>query len=157
MTLFASARHVVPSSSRFAPLVLIAEDDRDTREIYRACLDLSGFRTAEAHNGRQALTKATDLVPDIIVTDLALPGLDGFELCRELRQNARTCTIPVMAITGYAFADLDARAARAGMARVLIKPCLPDTLVQEVRTLVQRAREAGGGRNAPGRAPSGSS
>ena len=66
------------------PLVLIVEDDQSTRLMYREFLNHSGFRTADAHNGFQALEKARELRPDLVVTDIAVPGMDGFEFCRAL-------------------------------------------------------------------------
>jgi CheY-like chemotaxis protein len=64
------------------PLVLVVEDDRATRAWYRDVLTFSGFRTTEAHNGHQALEKARDEWPNVVLTDLAVPGMDGFEFCR---------------------------------------------------------------------------
>lgn len=83
-------------------LVLIVEDDQATRKLYRAFLDQSGFRTADAHNGFQALEKAQELRPDAILTDLAVPGMDGFEFCRALQQCEATKAIPIIAVTGHA-------------------------------------------------------
>jgi CheY-like chemotaxis protein len=83
------------------PLVLIVEDDLSTRVMYREFLVRFGFRTADAHNGFQALEKVQELQPNAIVTDLAVPGMDGFELCRALQISARTRDIPIVAVTGH--------------------------------------------------------
>jgi two-component system cell cycle response regulator DivK len=115
-----------------APLILLVEDDRDTRELYYEVLCNSGFRIAEAHNGHQALEKALTLLPQVVVTDLALPGLDGAELTARLKRDPRTCAIPVIAVTGHALESYVARAHRAGASCVLVKPCLPATLVTEI-------------------------
>jgi len=117
------------------PLVLIVEDDLSTRVLYCDYLRHCGFRTADAHNGRQALDKARELHPDAVVTDLAVPGLDGFELCRALRHE--TPGIPILAVTGHSeYLDQPDRFRQVGIARVLVKPCAPDLLVQELRRLL---------------------
>ena len=90
----------------------------------------------EAHNGFQASEKARELLPAAIVTDLGLPGIDGFELCRRLQQDVRTRQIPVVAITGrYVSAADVARARREGCHAVLIKPIVTARLVAELRGL----------------------
>jgi len=122
-----------------APLVLIVEDDRETRHFYTTVLAAAGFRIDEAHNGFQALEKATEQIPALILADIAVPGLDGIELCRRLRTDVRTRAIPVLAVTGYADRDYEDRAIEAGANRVLIKPCEPIALVAEARSLIAHA------------------
>jgi two-component system cell cycle response regulator DivK len=119
------------------PLVLIVEDDHGTRLMYRDFLHRSGFRTADAHNGYQALEKAKQLRPDLIVTDLAVPGMDGFEFCRALQQSRATCDIPILAITGHAeYLDDPERFRHAGISHVLMKPCEMDEVVRELRRML---------------------
>jgi len=119
------------------PLVLIVEDDRGTRVMYRDCLTGAGFRTADAHNGFQALEKAQELRPDAVLTDLAVPGMDGFEFARALQTGDHTRGIPIVAITGHAeYLDQPDRFRHAGIRRVLIKPCDPDTIVQALRGIL---------------------
>lgn len=119
------------------PLVLIVEDDLSTRMMYRDYLSLSGFRTADAHNGFQALEKARLLQPNAVVTDLAVPGMDGFEFCRALRTSDRTRTIPILAVTGHSeYLDQPDRFRQAGITRVLTKPCAPDVLADALRHLL---------------------
>jgi len=121
------------------PLVLIVEDDPETRHFYGECFARGGFSTKEAHNGHQALAMALALPPpDVIVTDIAVPGLDGIELCRRLRADARTRSIPVLAITGYEDRQYPDRILAAGADQVLIKPCEPAVLVNEVRRLLSK-------------------
>lgn len=118
-------------------LVLLVDDDRQCREMYAAFLRGAGFEVAEAHNGHQALAKAMDHAPSIIVTDLALPGLDGYQLARRLRQPSQTGAVPIIAITGHGgFMDDTARALNAGCDAVLTKPCLPDRLLEEIERLL---------------------
>lgn len=121
-----------------APIVLIVEDDQDGRRMYADWLTSAGFRVDQAHNGLQALERAFDTCPHVVVTDLNIPGIDGFELTRRLRQDSRTRDVPVIAVTGYAaFASDPARARRAGCDAVLPKPCSPEDLEAAIRDLIR--------------------
>jgi two-component system cell cycle response regulator DivK len=125
------------SSPPRGPLVLVVEDDHATRALYRDYLQGVGFRIADAHNGFQALEKARELRPDAIVTDLAVPGMDGFELCHALQQSAGTRDIPVLAVTGHPeYLDQPERFRHAGISRVLMKPCAPDEIEDALRQLL---------------------
>ncbi len=118
--------------------MLLVENDREGRRLYAHWLREAGFRVEEAHNGLQALERAQELKPDIIVSDLNIPGIDGFELTRRIKQDARMCDVPVLAITGYAaFAAEPERARRAGCDAVLSKPCSPDDLHAAITCLIR--------------------
>lgn len=120
------------------PLVLIVEDDLSTRMMYREYLQHDGFRTIDAHNGHQALEKARDLSPNAVLTDLAVPGMDGFEFCRALQRSVNTRSIPILAVTGHSeYLEQPARFAEAGISHVLIKPCAPDVIACELRRLLE--------------------
>lgn len=126
-----------------SPNVLIVEDDRDGRRLYVEWLERAGFRVSEAHNGLQALERAVETTPDVIVTDLNIPGIDGFELTRRLKQDPRTRNVPVLAVTGYAaFASDPERAHRAGCNEVLAKPCSAEDLESAIRRLIAKATRA---------------
>lgn len=119
------------------PLVLLVEDDRAGRMLYADWLADAGFRVEQAHNGLQALERAFDLIPDAILTDLNIPGIDGYELTRRLKSDERTSAIPILAITGYApFTQDPSRADRAGCDAVLPKPCEPEDVTSTLRTLI---------------------
>ena len=123
------------------PRVLLVEDDGDGRRLYAMWLTEAGFTVKQAHNGLQALERAFENVPDIVVTDLNIPGIDGFELTRRLKLDPRTREVPVIAVTGYAAFQADpARARRAGCDVVLEKPCSPDDLEAAIRTLIDGSR-----------------
>jgi len=130
-----------PQATPSSSLVLIVEDDPATRTLYARAFEAAGFRTTQAHNGFQALDKAINASPALVVADIAIPGLDGIELCRRLRADERTHAIPVLAITGYGDRHYEHRARVAGADQVMIKPCAIDDLVAEARRLVApRAR-----------------
>jgi CheY-like chemotaxis protein len=112
------------------------EDYDDAREMYVEYLRYSGFRVAEATDGRDALAKAATLLPDLILMDLALPLIDGCEVTRQLKQDDRTRAIPVVALTGHAVAGFAQRARAAGCSSFVTKPCLPDALVTEIRRVL---------------------
>src|SRR5215207_9605688 len=122
------------------PRVLLVEDDGDGRRLYAFWLTEAGFSVKEAHNGLQALERAFESIPDVVVTDLNIPGIDGFELTRRLKQDPRTSRVPVIAVTGYAaFAADPGRAQRAGCDVVLEKPCSPEDLESTIRMYIAGA------------------
>jgi two-component system cell cycle response regulator DivK len=126
-----------PGTEPLNPLVLIVEDDLSTRTLYREYLQHDGFRTVDAHNGYQALEKARELCPNAVLTDIAVPGIDGFEFCRALQESATTRSIPILAITGHSeYLEHPDRFLQAGIAHVLIKPCPPDVIAYELRRLL---------------------
>ncbi|HXH05641.1 MAG TPA: response regulator [Vicinamibacterales bacterium] len=132
--------------TRLAPLVLVVEDYEDAREMYAEYLRFSGFRVAEAANGYEALEQAAALAPDIILMDLALPRLDGWEATRRLKTDPRTRHIPILALTGHALAAHAATAQEAGCDAFVTKPCLPDALVAEIRRMLAGRDAPAGGR-----------
>jgi CheY-like chemotaxis protein len=134
------------------PIVLVADDDRDTRELYRACFDTNGYRTAEAGTGLQAIVAAVEIVPDVLLTDYVLPDIDGLTIARRLQGDPRTAGIRILMITGYANAELERHAAAAGVDRVFLKPCLPQTIMREVSRAIARGRRPSAVVKADGRA-----
>ena len=118
------------------PLVLIVDDVQDNRTIYVLFLRFSGFRVAEAENGEEALAKATALLPDVIVMDLSLPVMDGWEATRRLKRDPRTKKIPVLVLTGHALPEHAQAAREAGCDMVITKPCLPDQLMETIRRIL---------------------
>jgi two-component system, cell cycle response regulator DivK len=121
-----------------APLILVVEDDPETRRFYTEAFSRGGWTVEQAHNGFQALEKALASPPDVILTDIAVPGIDGIELCRRLRASAATRAVPVLAITGYGDRRYPDRATEAGANRVLTKPCDADQLIREANQLLAR-------------------
>ncbi len=128
------------------PLVMVVEDYEDAREMYVEYLKFCGFSVTEARNGVEALEQAFRRVPDIILMDLALPQMDGWEATRRLKQDPRTAAVPIVALTGHALAGHADGARAAGCDAFVTKPCLPDALVDEINRVLS-ARAA---RTAPG-------
>ena len=102
-----------PMTSDARPLVLVVDDYQDAREMYAEYLSFSGFRVAEAGTGVEALEKAFELQPDVILMDLSLPGMDGWAATRRLKTDDLTRHIPVVALTGHALAGASEGARQA--------------------------------------------
>ena len=139
--------------SREQPLVLVVEDYQDAREMYAAYLQFSGFDVAEAGNGIEAVEKTRELLPDIVLMDLALPRMDGWEATRRLKNDDLTRHIPIVALTGHALAGHAEGAREAGCDAFVTKPCLPDALVAEIQRMLSVKSESAPGRKSarPGR------
>jgi CheY-like chemotaxis protein len=127
-------RQGVPSGR--APLVLVVDDTEDVREQCAAVLGDAGLRVALAVDGDQALLKTMALKPDLIVTDLSLPVLDGWTLIRELKARSSMAHIPVIGLSGHAAAGSLKRARDAGADAVLSKPCGRAALLEVARKLL---------------------
>jgi CheY-like chemotaxis protein len=117
--------------------VLLVEDYEDAREMYRDYLLFSGFDVQTAGNGYEAIEKARELRPDIILMDLSLPVLDGWEATRRLKADPETAPIVVIALSAHAMAAEAQRAAAAGCDGFIAKPCLPEELVLAVTRHLQ--------------------
>jgi CheY-like chemotaxis protein len=129
---------VTKRHSRFArvpPLVLVAEDYDDARELYRLVLSLAGFRVVEAANGLEAVEKATALAPALIIMDLSMPTMNGIEAIDRLRRDTRTRATPILVVTAQTSAR---RLIGSGsIDGFCTKPCPPSELVDTVRRLIE--------------------
>ncbi|MBW8878029.1 MAG: response regulator [Acidobacteria bacterium] len=132
------------SDKKHPPLVLVVDDVDHGREIFAEYLEFRGFRVATAADGLEAIEKAHELMPDIILMDLSLPGIDGWEATRRLKQDPSTSAIPIIALTAHALASAHDRARDVGCNAVVTKPCLPKDLEQEVRRQLAAARPTEG-------------
>jgi CheY-like chemotaxis protein len=124
--------------------VLLVDDYPDALETWRVYLELSGFEVVTAADGRTAVEKALSSHPHVIVMDLELPVLSGFEATRQLRAMDETARIPVIAATGYShFNGLD-QARLAPFDLVVVKPCDPSQLLAQIRRLLDRTTTSNG-------------
>ena len=119
-------------------LVLVVDDFDDNRSMYAVYLTYSGYDVLEAADGREAVEMASVKMPDVIVMDLTLPVMDGWEATRRLKADERTRHIPIIVLTGHAIAGQARDARDAGCDAFLAKPCLPEMLVEKVQELLQR-------------------
>lgn len=118
------------------PTVLIVDDYPDAIEVWEFYLRSEGFTVLTAANGQVALEKALAGRPDLVVMDLELPGLSGYEVARRLRADDGTRDIPLIAATGCSHDAQLAEARAIGFDTVLVKPCDPAELVLEIRRLI---------------------
>jgi len=116
--------------------VLIVDDFEDNRAMYAEFLRFSGFEVVEASNGIEAIDRAQKQLPDLVVMDLSLPVLDGWEATRRLKKDPRTRHIPIVALTGHALEGHSEGARQAGCDEFLAKPCLPEALLATVQRML---------------------
>jgi CheY-like chemotaxis protein len=121
---------------------LVVDDFEDNRAMYAEFLSYSGFAVEEAADGEEAVTRARHCLPDVIVMDLALPVMDGWEATRRIKADPSTCRIPVVALTGHALARHSRVAREAGCDAFLAKPCLPERLVEMLWEVMGRPAPA---------------
>lgn len=114
------------------PNILLVEDFDDAREMYRDYLEFAGFQVDTARDGHEALDKARSLMPDLILMDLSLPGLDGWEATRMLKGDPATRHLVIVALSAHALAAEGERARLAGCDGFIAKPCLPHDLVEQM-------------------------
>jgi CheY-like chemotaxis protein len=122
--------------TRERPLVLVVEDQEELRRLYVEQLEISGFDVIEAGNGEEAISHTAARTPDVVLMDLSLPILDGWEATRRLKADTRTAHIPVVALTAHDGSGELQRATLAGCDWFVPKPCPPDALITEVRRVL---------------------
>jgi two-component system CheB/CheR fusion protein len=134
----------VPESSGSPRRVLVVDDNLDAREALRFLLEDEGHGVATAADGPQALEQARSFVPEIVLLDIGLPGMDGYEVARRLRAVPGCADAAIVAVSGYGQAEDRARSRAAGFDDHLLKPVAPDLLLQIVSG--SRRRDAASGR-----------
>jgi CheY-like chemotaxis protein len=145
--------HVVVRPRTSSKLVLLVDRDEDTRQMYAEFLRLGAWQVDEAGDGREALARAIARRPDVIVTETRLPGISGYDLCQLLRRDSATAGIPIVVVTADAYrADIE-RARAVGADAVLVKPCLPETLLSEITSIVGARNAAPAAGDRPEAAP----
>jgi two-component system, cell cycle response regulator DivK len=117
------------------PVVLVVDDDLDARTIYSTYLRAMGCDVFTAEDGRPAIDKAVDLLPDIIVMDLAMPRVNGWEAIRRLHESSWTQLIPIIAVSAVPVSRQTAF--DAGCDAYLTKPCEPQVLWSQIRALLR--------------------
>ena len=113
--------------------ILLVEDNEDNRIIYATMLRHAGYTVLEAHDGQQGVDLAREHRPDLILMDISIPILDGYEATRLIKESEETKHIPVLALTAHALAEDRQRVMAAGFDGYFAKPLEPRTLLQEVQ------------------------
>lgn len=121
-------------------VVLVVEDDPNTLAGYIEFLTVAGLAAVGHTNGPDALAFARETVPDIVLTDIGMPGMDGFALAAALHADDRTRAVPVVGITGHWNAEMQSRAVTTGLSAMIAKPCIPSHLVAEIKRVVRGSR-----------------
>lgn len=124
------------------PHIVLVEDHADTRQMYAEFLSLS-FEVLQASDGREALALMRERAPALVITDLSLPGMDGFELIRLMRDDDRLRSVPVICLSGYGGHAHEQRAREVGCDHILQKPYLPDALATLAESVVRDRAGAG--------------
>jgi two-component system cell cycle response regulator DivK len=117
--------------------ILLVEDDAETRLAYRALLEHAGWSVREASNGEQALELVNGELPRVVVADISIPGIDGWEMTRRLKLDERTREVPVLLMTGHGLDEDRQRARDLGCAGYLVKPVSPSGFIAEVERLAE--------------------
>jgi CheY-like chemotaxis protein len=118
-------------------LILLIEDHEDNRNIYRTILEHFGFRVLLASDGREGVCLARDGQPDLILMDISIPHIDGWEATRILKGDPATADIPVIALTAHALPEDRERAEAVGCDGYLTKPVEPRRVIEEVNRLLE--------------------
>jgi|RhiMethySRZTD1v2_1073278.scaffolds.fasta_scaffold1069058_1 two-component system, cell cycle response regulator DivK len=122
------------------PLVLFADGHDDTRELYAVALNRYGFKTSTVDGGANPYQQARKIHPDVIVMEVSLPEVDGWDSIRDVKHDPQTRDIPVVILTCDARKLARERAQREGCGAFLVKPCLPEQLASELRDVLRRTR-----------------
>jgi len=116
--------------------ILIVDDDRQVRQVLTRTLTGQGFETESAADGFEAGFKVMQFKPDLLILDLIMPGIDGFEVCRSVRENTATAHIKILAYTGYSTVENRERILKAGADAFFVKPAERSTLLESIKKLL---------------------
>jgi two-component system, cell cycle response regulator DivK len=122
------------------PRILVADDSEDTREMYAEFLRYLGFTVSTAIDGDDAMAKALTHTPDVLVLDLTMPGLTGWEVAAGLKADARTKHVRIIAVSGHWIPETEEMTPKAGVDAYLVKPCLPEALAEEITRQLREAQ-----------------
>ncbi|RME31876.1 MAG: response regulator [Thermoflexia bacterium] len=122
--------------------ILVAEDERDIRELIAFTLRFAGFDVVLATNGAEAVELAEAQPPDLVILDVRMPKMSGYEACRRLKENPRTATVPVVFLSAKGQDAEIQQGLASGAEEYILKPFAPDELIQQVRDILHRAGRA---------------
>jgi two-component system cell cycle response regulator DivK len=116
--------------------ILVVEDTEDNRQILRDLLGMAGYDMIEAHDGAEGVSQATAHKPDLILMDIQMPVMDGYEATRQIKANPELKAIPIVAVTSYALSGDEAKARAAGCDGYIAKPYSPRQMLAKVREIL---------------------
>jgi DNA-binding response OmpR family regulator len=120
------------------PLILVAEDERDIRELIVFTLQISGFEVVEVPNGEEAVKKATEIKPDLILMDVRMPKMTGYEACKALKSQESTSHIPVVFLSAKGQESEINTGLELGAEEYFLKPFAPDELTERVNKILTK-------------------
>lgn len=120
------------------PLILVAEDERDIRELIVFTLQLAGLRVMDVPNGEEAVKKAQEIIPDLILMDVRMPKMTGFEACRALKQKEATKNIPVIFLSAKGQEAEIHTGLELGAEEYFLKPFAPEDLTRQVNKVLDK-------------------
>ena len=124
---------------RAAARILLVDDEPDQVEMYHFALEHAGFRVDDAETGSEAIAQAHERRPNVIVLDVRLPDMTGWDVCKALKADPVTAAIPIIILTAAVSATIGQQAAEHGCVAHLLKPCYPEDLAQMVRRALAAA------------------
>jgi len=116
--------------------ILVVEDTEDNRQILRDLLGMAGYEMIEAHDGAEGVNQATTHKPDLILMDIQMPVMDGYEATRRIKANPELKGIPIVAVTSYALSGDEEKARAAGCDGYIAKPYSPRQMLAKVREIL---------------------
>ena len=118
--------------------ILVVEDQEDNRQILRDLLSSADYEMVEAENGKEALTAVVEHKPDLILMDIQLPIMDGYEATRRIKADPATKSIPIIVVTSYALSGDEGKAREAGCDAYVTKPYSPRQLLAKIREFLPK-------------------
>lgn len=117
--------------------VLLIEDDEQNRYLFRVVLEKKGFDVVQARDGPEGLDKAREKTPDLVLLDIGLPEIDGYEVMKRLMALPELRDVPVLALTAYATEEHRDRILEAGFSQYITKPVVPDKFIQLISSYLR--------------------
>jgi two-component system cell cycle response regulator DivK len=116
--------------------ILVVEDTEDNRQILRDLLGMAGYEMVEAHDGAEGVAKAAEHKPDLILMDIQMPVMDGYEATRRIKADPALKSIPIVAVTSYALSGDEEKTRAAGCDAYIAKPYSPRQMLAKVREIL---------------------
>lgn len=132
----ASGERLPESPRGGAPVILIVDDDADVRAVIRACLEAEGFRVVEGANAQQGIDRINERIPDLMMIDVSMPGIDGWEMLRRVREKLDVADLPVVVFSGKVEEMELGRATHRGAQGYFRKPFDPRKLVAQAKAIL---------------------